>query len=542
MGKILLYGADARMNIMRGIDLLAKAVSSSLGPAGRNTIIYNGYDDPILTKDGITIAHNIEVEDPTIDAGIRLVKSVARKTADSAGDGTTTATILAQAIYKGGLEAVLKAKANPVVIKRGIDKAVDYICGKGQALDKIAKPVIGDDIVKVAMIAANNDQAMGSIVAEALRAAGQGGVITVEDSKTFETSLERVEGMDLPSGYLSPYFITDFNRQEVVLENAFILIHERKLSHMKPLLPLFEQISKTGRPIFIISESVEGDLIALLVTNRLKGLLSCCAIKAPGAGPFRKELLGDIAALTGGRAIVSDLGMAPENITLADLGQAAKIVVRKDRTIISGGVGQKPAIDARIASIRTQMPLTESPYEKDKLQERLAKLTGGVSIIRLGAASDVELIEKKGRLEDAVYATRAAIEEGIVVGGGVCLARMSNRLMAMESAFGGDELIGVQIVEKAMLEPLKCIAANAGEVGQEVLDTVLDQGNYNVGFNALTGKFEDLMKAGIVDPTKVIRLELQNAASVAGSLLTTEVLIVNESEDKTKKSRLPGRV
>lgn len=540
MGKTILYGSDARNKLNDGVSFLARAVASSLGPAGRNTVIYNRHGGAILTKDGVTIAEAIEAEDLATDAGVQLVKQVARKTSDSAGDGTTTATVLAQAIYKGGLEAIT-AKANPVVIKRGIDKAVAAVCGPDGFLDSVSCPVVGDAIVQVGTIAANNDPEIGKIIAEALRAAGANGVITVDDSKTFDTSLERVEGMEINSGYVSPYFVNEFDRQECILENCRILIHEQKLSSMKALAPLLEDFARTKAPLLILAEAIEGDLLAMLVLNRLRGNLNVCAVKAPGVGAFRKELLIDIAALTGGKAIIQDLGIATEKIGMAELGTATRVVVKKERTVISGGIGTKDAIDIRIAAIRAQLPLTESPYERDRMQERLAKLSGGVSIIKVGAASEVELLEKKARIEDAVHATRAAIEQGIVPGGGVTLARLSEKLTYFAQELSDDEKAGALIVRRSMLEPLKCIAANAGEDGESILKQSLSGPIFNIGFNALTGEFCDLMEAGIVDPTMVVRLALQNAASVAGSMLTTECLIVQEVKADIKQPKLPGR-
>jgi chaperonin GroEL len=547
MSKRILYGDEARAKILEGVNALADAVKSTLGPRGRNVVIFNKYDWPIITKDGVTVAKSIDLEDLSLDAGAQLVKQAASTTADTAGDGTTTAVVLAQKIYQEGMKAI-NAKANPVAIQRGIEKAVDFICGKvnpktglrsAGELDKYSRPVVGEMIVQVGTVSANGDEKIGQLIAEAMRQAGKDGVITVEESKTIETSLESVEGMQLKTGYISPYFITDPERQEAVLENCYILMCEQKLGSFAPLAGLLEQVHKQGRSILVIAEDVEGEVIPVLVLNKLKGKLNSCAVKAPGVGAFRKELLNDIAALTGGKAILQDLGAKPESIKIGDLGQAEKIIVTRSSTTIVRGRGTRADVDSRINAIRTQLKLLDpaAEYERDRLQERLAKLAGGVSIIKVGADSDVAMQEKKARVEDAMFATRAAVEEGVVPGGGVALARLAHLMHADGPT---DELIGMGIVFVAMSEPLRCIAANSGMNSDDVLGAVLTCKDFDMGYNALTDKMEDLMVSGIIDPTKVVRAALQNAASVAGIMLTCQTLIVDMPEEKSKP-RLPGR-
>lgn len=575
MSKIILYGAEARNKILEGVNMLTDAVAATLGPAGRNAIIYNKFDSPLSTRDGVTVAKNISFDDLALDAGAQLVKQAASETADNAGDGTTTSTILARAIYREGLKAIT-AKSNSVAIKRGIDNAVDFICRKGGELDKHAQPVVGDGIVQVATISANNDQKTGQLIAEAVRMAGKDGVITVEESKTLETTLETVEGMKLPTGYTSPYFVTDQERQESVLEDCFLLICEQKLGSLATIKGILEKVASSGKPLFVIAEDIEGEVLPVLVVNKLKGTLNSCAVKAPGVGSFRKELLNDIAALTGGRAILNDLGATPDNVKLEDLGRAKKIIVTKSATTIITDNQHKEAVNARIKGIRTQLNLEQGEYERDRLQERLAKLTGGVSIIKVGAASQVEMSEKKARIEDALFATRCAVEEGVIPGGGVTLARlaltidcaksvffdtsfdasidvakqplmMSNRSIPRdirnsfyEAETATDDQVGAKIVQMAMQEPLRCIAQNAGQGPDEVLEKVLASNEFDFGYNALTDTYEDMLDAGVLDPVKVVRTALQNAASVAGIMLLTETLIIESPEEKGKP-RLPGR-
>ena len=538
MGKKILYGKDARNALLLGIDALADAVSTTLGPAGRNAVIYSRHDSPSSSRDGVTVAKAIGLDELAQDAGCQIIKAVASKTADEAGDGTTTATILARSIYKEGLAAVEGKKANPVVIRRGIDKAVGHICGKGGRLDAISKPIHGDMVEQVAAVSANNDPVLGGIIAAAIRNATTSGVITVEESKTLDTYVETVEGMQVGAGWISPYFITDPGRQEAVLIEPHVLLCEQRIGSMQLLIPLFEAVQKSGRPILVLAEDVEGEVLPLLVVNHIQGRLSCCAVKAPGPGPFRKDLLNDISALTGGKAIISDLGMKQECFKYTDLGRAEKVIVGKDKTTIIAH-GNKAAVDARISLIRAQLDTETSEYQRDRLQERLAKLVGGVAIIKVGAGSDVELIEKKARLEDALHATRAAIDEGIVPGGGVALARLSGELPGLE--LEGDEAVGRDIVAKAMLEPLKCIVSNAGEDGGEILREVLASDQPDFGYNALTGRFCGMVSGGIIDPTKVVRITLQNAGSAAGQLLLTETLIVEDEKRDKGKPGLPGR-
>jgi chaperonin GroEL len=537
MAKHIVHGEESRQAILRGVNLLADAVKVTLGPKGRNVVIEKKFGSPTITKDGVTVAKEIELKDPLENMGAQMVREVASKTSDVAGDGTTTATVLAQAIYREGVKTVA-AGANPMALKRGIEKAVITITGKlnkdgdrekGE-LDKFSKPVTGEMIGQVGTISANNDETIGRIIAEAMKKVGKDGVITVEESKTLETQLEVVEGMQFDRGYLSPYFVTDPERMEAALENAYILIHEKKISSMKDLLPLLEQIAKSGKPLLIIAEDVEGEALATLVVNKLRGTLQVCAVKAPGFGDRRKAMLQDIAILTGGKAITEDLGIKLENVQVSDLGQAKKITVDKDNTTVVEGKGKHAEIEGRVKEIRSQVEKTTSDYDREKLQERLAKLVGGVAVIKVGAATETEMKEKKARVEDAMHATRAAVEEGIVPGGGVALARCVPALEKLKVE--GDEQIGVNIVKKAITEPLRMIAENAGEEGAIVLGKINDSKDNNFGYNALTGDYEDLVKAGVLDPTKVVRTALTNAGSISSLMLTTEALVAEIPEDK----------
>jgi chaperonin GroEL len=544
MAKQIVHGEESRQAILRGVNILADAVKVTLGPKGRNVVIDKKFGSPTITKDGVTVAKEIELKDNLENMGAQMVKEVASKTSDVAGDGTTTATVLAQAIYREGVKTVA-AGANPMALKRGIEKAVELVCGKlnkdGERekgeLDKLSKPVQGDHIAQVGTVSANNDATIGNIIAEAMKKVGKDGVITVEESKTLETQLEVVEGMQFDRGYLSPYFVTDPERMEAVLENAYILIHEKKISSMKDLLPLLEQIAKGGKPLIIIAEEVEGEALATLVVNKLRGTLHVAAVKAPGFGDRRKAMLQDIAILTGGKAITEDLGIKLENVQVQDLGQAKKVTIDKDNTTIVEGKGQHKEIEGRVKEIRSQVEKTTSDYDREKLQERLAKLVGGVAVIKVGAATETEMKEKKARVEDAMHATRAAVEEGIVPGGGVALARSAASLDKLKLT--GDEQIGVNIVKRAMQEPLRQITENAGEEGAVVLGKVLESKEVNFGFNALTGEYEDLVKAGVLDPTKVVRTALQNAGSIAALMLTTEALVSELPEEK-KSAPMPG--
>ncbi|QEE29717.1 chaperonin GroEL [Terriglobus albidus] len=531
MAKQILHGEDSRQAILRGVNTLADAVKVTLGPKGRNVVIEKKFGSPTITKDGVTVAKEIELKDPIENVGAQLVKEVASKTSDVAGDGTTTATVLAQAIYREGVKTVA-AGANPTALKRGIDKAVETIVGKrkedgsveGGALAKLSKPVSGDMIAQVGTISANADSQIGSIIAAAMQKVGKDGVITVEESKTMETQLDVVEGMQFDRGYLSPYFVTDAERMEAVLENPYILIYEKKISTMKDLLPLLEQIARTGKPLVIIAEDVDGEALATLVVNKLRGTLNVAAVKAPGFGDRRKAMLGDIAILTGGRAITEDLGIKLESVKLEDLGTAKRVTIDKDNTTIVDGAGKDTEIEGRVREIRAQVEKTTSDYDREKLQERLAKLVGGVAVIKVGAATETEMKEKKARVEDAMHATRAAVEEGIVPGGGVALVRCAKDVDALIKTLEGDEKIGASIIRRAIEEPLRQIVGNAGEEGAVVVGKILE-GKDNQGYNAATGVFEDLVAAGVIDPTKVTRTALQNAASISGLLLTTEALI-----------------
>ncbi len=545
MAKQIVHGEESRQAILRGVNVLADAVKVTLGPKGRNVVIDKKFGSPTITKDGVTVAKEIELKDTLENMGAQMVKEVASKTSDVAGDGTTTATVLAQAIYREGVKTVA-AGANPMALKRGIEKAISQVCGaidpktgdrgKGE-LDKFSKPVQGEMISQVGTISANNDSTIGQIIAEAMKKVGKDGVITVEESKTLETQLEVVEGMQFDRGYLSPYFVTDPERMEAVLENAYILIHEKKISSMKDLLPLLEQIAKGGKPLVIIAEDVEGEALATLVVNKLRGTLHVSAVKAPGFGDRRKAMLQDIAILTGGKAITEDLGIKLENVQVSDLGQAKKVTIDKDNTTIVEGKGKHNEIEGRVKEIRSQVDKTTSDYDREKLQERLAKLVGGVAVIKVGAATETEMKEKKARVEDAMHATRAAVEEGIVPGGGVALARCVPSLDKLKAE--GDEQIGINVVKRALQEPLRQIAENAGEEGAIVLGKINDSKDNNFGYNALTGEYEDLVKAGVLDPTKVVRTALQNAGSIASLMLTTEALI-SELPEKKEAPAMPG--
>ncbi|MGA8270826.1 MAG: chaperonin GroEL [Candidatus Sulfotelmatobacter sp.] len=538
MAKQIVHGEESRQAILRGVNLLADAVKVTLGPKGRNVVIEKKFGSPTITKDGVTVAKEIELKDGLENMGAQMVREVASKTSDVAGDGTTTATVLAQAIYREGVKTVA-AGANPMAMKRGIEKAVALVCGqfdkktgergKGE-IDKFSKPVSGEMIAQVGTISANNDETIGHIIAEAMKKVGKDGVITVEESKTLETQLEVVEGMQFDRGYLSPYFVTDPERMEVAIENAYVLINEKKISSMKDLLPLLEQIAKSGKPLLIIAEDVEGEALATLVVNKLRGTLQVAAVKAPGFGDRRKAMLQDIAILTGGKAITEDLGIKLENVQIADLGQVKKITIDKDNTTLVEGKGKHGDIEGRVKEIRSQIDKTTSDYDREKLQERLAKLVGGVAVIKVGAATETEMKEKKARVEDAMHATRAAVEEGIVPGGGVALARCVPALDKLK--LEGDEQIGVNIVKRAIQEPLRQIAENAGEEGAVVLGKISESKDSNFGYNALTGDYEDLVKAGVLDPTKVVRTALTNAGSIAALMLTTEALVAEIPEKK----------
>ena len=527
MAKQIVTGENSRQAILRGVNILADAVKITLGPKGRNAVIEKKFGAPIITKDGVTVAKEIELQDPLENMGAQMVREVASKTSDVAGDGTTTATVLAQAIFREGVRTVA-AGASPMALKRGIDKAVEVAVGE---IKRLSREVKGDMIAQVGTISANTDKQVGSIIAEAMKKVGKDGVITVEESKTMETTLEVVEGMQFDRGYLSPYFVTDPERMECVLEDVNILIHEKKISSMKDLLPLLEQTAKMSKPLLIIAEDVEGEALATLVVNKLRGTLQCAAVKAPGFGDRRKAMLEDIAILTGGKAITEDLGIKLEKLKLEDLGRAKKVTIDKDNTTIVAGAGKASDIEGRIKQLRVQVEDTTSDYDKEKLQERLAKLVGGVAVIKVGAATETELKEKKARVEDAMHATRAAVEEGIVSGGGIALLRCLPALEKLK--LHDDEAIGVNIVKRALEEPLRQIAQNAGHEGALVVGRVRDSKDENFGFNAETGEFGDLVKAGVIDPAKVTRLALQNAASIVSLMLTTEVLIADaKGEEK----------
>jgi chaperonin GroEL len=537
MPKQLKFDEEARAALLRGVNLMAEAVKATLGPKGRNVVIDKKFGSPTITKDGVTVAKEIELKDNFEDMGAQLIKEVASKTSDVAGDGTTTATVLAQAIFREGLRNVT-AGANPMALKRGIDAAVEAVVEELKKLSKSTKDK--KEIAQVATIAANNDKTIGNLIAEAMEKVGKDGVITVEESKSAETVLDVVEGMQFDRGYLSPYFVTDAERMECVLEDAYLLIHEKKISVMKDMLPLLEQVARAGKPLLVIAEDVEGEALATLVVNKLRGTLQCCAVKAPGFGDRRKAMLEDIAILTGGKAITEDLGIKLENIKLDDLGRAKKVVVDKDNTTIVEGAGKPAAIEGRIKQIRTQIEETTSDYDREKLQERLAKLAGGVAVIKVGAPTETAMKEKKARVEDALNATRAAVEEGIVPGGGVALLRAAKAIDAL--TLEGDEKVGAQIVKRALEEPIRQIVENAGLEGSVVVEKVRSDTRVTWGFDAETLQYVDMMEAGIIDPTKVERIALQNAASVASLLLTTEALITDlpEEEKKTTPSMPHG--
>jgi chaperonin GroEL len=538
MAKVIVHGEESRQAILRGVNVLADAVKVTLGPKGRNVVINKKFGSPTITKDGVTVAKEIELGDHLENMGAQMVREVASKTSDVAGDGTTTATVLAQAIYRDGVRTVA-AGANPMALKRGIERAVTTICGtvdkdgnrsKGY-LDGFSKPVSGDMIAQVGTISANNDETIGRIIAEAMKKVGKDGVITVEESKTMETSLEVVEGMQFDRGYLSPYFVTDPERMEATLDDAYILINEKKISTMKDLLPILEQVAKMGKPLLIVAEEVDGEALATLVVNKLRGTLQVAAVKAPGFGDRRKAMLQDIAILTGGKAITEDLGIKLENVQVSDLGRAKKITIDKDNTTIVEGKGKGAEIEGRVKEIRSQIDKVTSDYDREKLQERLAKLVGGVAVIKVGAATETEMKEKKARVEDAMHATRAAVEEGIVPGGGVALVRCQTALDELKFK-NDDEQTGAEIVARALEEPLRQIVANSGEEGAIVVGKVRESKDNNFGYNAQTDKFEDLVKAGVIDPTKVTRTALQNAASIAALMLTTEALVSELPEEK----------
>jgi chaperonin GroEL len=526
MAKQITYGDQSRQAILRGVNQLADAVKVTLGPKGRNVIIDKTFGSPTITKDGVTVAKEITLKNALENMGAQMVREVASKTSDVAGDGTTTATVLAQAIYREGAKNVV-AGANPMELKRGIERAVEIITS---ALKTMAKPVGGAMVAQVGTISANNDDTIGVIIADAMEKVGKDGVITVEEARTMETSLEVVEGMQFDRGYLSPYFVTDPERMEVVLEDALILIHEKKISSLRDLLPVLERAAQSGRPLLVVSEDLEGEALATLVVNKLRGTLNVAAVKAPGYGDRRKAMLEDLAILTGGRAITEDLGIKLENVTVDDLGRAKKITIDKDNTTIIEGAGTKQAIEGRVKQLRAQVEDTTSDYDREKLQERLAKLVGGVAVIKVGAATETEMKEKKARVEDAMHATKAAVEEGIVPGGGVALLRACQALSGV--TLDGEQQIGVQIVARAAEEPLRWIATNAGHEGAVVVAKVKGMGPEE-GFNALTDTYENLVRAGVIDPVKVVRTALQNAASIASLMLTTEAL-VSELPEKTK--------
>ncbi|MFN2393237.1 MAG: chaperonin GroEL [Pyrinomonadaceae bacterium] len=539
MAKQVIHGEDSRAAILRGVNQLADAVKVTLGPKGRNVVIDKKFGSPTITKDGVTVAKEIELKDSLENMGAQMVREVASKTSDVAGDGTTTATVLAQSIFKEGVRTVA-AGANPMALKRGIDKAVERVI---EEIHSFAKPVSGDSIAQVGTVSANGDKTIGTIIAQAMEKVGKDGVITVEESKTMDTTLEVVEGMQFDRGYLSPYFVTDPERMEAVLENPYILINEKKVSSMKDLLPILEQVAKLGKPLLIIAEDVEGEALATLVVNKLRGTLNVAAVKAPGFGDRRKAMLEDIATMTGGQVISEDMGVKLESITVDDLGQAAKITIDKDNTTVVDGGGAGEAIEGRVKLIRNQIDETSSDYDKEKLQERLAKLVGGVAVIKVGAATETEMKEKKARVEDAMHATRAAVEEGIVAGGGVALVRASRVLDDFKTdAEDADEQIGVTIVKRALEEPLRQIAQNAGAEGAVIVGKVREDESENFGFNAATEKFEDLVAAGVIDPAKVTRYALQNAASIAGLMLTTEAMIseIPEKDDHAGMGGMPG--
>jgi len=533
MAKQIVHGEESRQAILRGVNLLADAVKVTLGPKGRNVVIEKKFGSPTITKDGVTVAKEIELRDAQENMGAQMVREVASKTSDVAGDGTTTATVLAQAIFREGVKTVT-AGANPMALKRGIDKAVERAT---QEIRKIAKPVTEDMIAQVGAIAANGDETVGKLIAEAMQKVGKDGVITVEESKTIETSLEVVEGMQFDRGYLSPYFVTDAETMDVILENPVILLSDKKISLMRDMLPILEQVAKLGRPILIIAEDIEGEALATLVVNKLRGTLGVAAVKAPGFGDRRKDMLEDIAIITGAKVISDDLGIKLEQVMLEELGDARKVTIDKDTTTIIDGGGDTQDLQARVKTLKAQIEDSDSDYDREKLQERLAKLLGGVAIIRVGATTETELKEKKARVEDAMHATRAAVEEGIVPGGGVVLIRAAKALdkfnpFPTNEAADPDEQIGVNIVKRALEEPLRQMVANAGKEGAAIVERVRSEKNPNIGYNVVTQEFEDLVAAGVIDPAKVVRSALQHAASIAGLMLTTEALISEFQEEQ----------
>ena len=534
MAKEIIHGEQSRQAILRGVNQLADAVKITLGPKGRNVVLDKKFGSPTITKDGVTVAKEIELKDGMENMGAAMVREVASKTSDVAGDGTTTATVLAQAIFREGVKNVA-AGANPMALKRGIEKAV---AAATEELKKLSKPVKGEMISQVGAVSANNDKTIGGIIAEAMKKVGKDGVITVEEAKSIETSLEVVEGMQFDRGYLSPYFVTDPERMEVEMNECVILLNEKKISSMKDLLPLLEQVAKGGRPLLIIAEEVEGEALATLVVNKLRGTLAAAAVKAPGFGDRRKAMLEDIAILTGGKVISEDLGIKLENVRLENLGRAKKITIDKDNTTIIEGAGKHSDIEGRVKQLRVQIEETTSDYDREKLQERLAKLVGGVAVIKVGAATETELKEKKARVEDAMHATRAAVEEGIVPGGGVALLRCIPPLDKLK--LDGDEQVGVNIVRRALEEPLRMIAFNAGHEGAVVTEKVRQNADANFGFNAENEQYEDLVKSGVIDPTKVTRTALQNASSIAALLLTTEALVSEIKEEEKTPPMPPG--
>jgi chaperonin GroEL len=526
MAKQIVYAENSRQAILRGVNQLADAVKVTLGPKGRNVVLEKKFGGPNITKDGVTVAKEIELKDPLENMGAQMVREVASKTSDVAGDGTTTATILAQCIYREGVKAVA-AGANPMALKRGIEKSVEVAV---EEVKKLSKPVTGEMIAQVGTISANSDHTIGNIIAEAMKKVGKDGVITVEESKTMVTELQTVDGMQFDRGYLSPYFVSDAERMECVLEEPYILIHEKKISNMKDLLPLLEQIARAGKPLLVIAEEVEGEALATLVVNKLRGTLNACAVKAPGFGDRRKAMLEDIGILTGGKAIMEETGIKLEGVKLEDLGKAKRVTVDKDNTTLVDGAGTQKAIAGRIKQLRAQIEETTSDYDREKLQERLAKLAGGVAIIKVGAATETEMKEKKARVEDALHATRAAVEEGIVPGGGVALLRAAKGLDTLKLV--GDEQIGVNIVKRACEEPVRQIVGNAGYEGAVIIEKIHNANDANYGFNAATAQYEDLVKSGVIDPTKVTRSALQNASSIAALMLTTEAMIAEIPEKK----------
>jgi chaperonin GroEL len=529
--KQIVYSEGARQAILRGVNQLADAVKVTLGPKGRNVVLEKKYGGPTITKDGVTVAKEIELKDPLENLGAQMVREVASKTSDVAGNGTTTATVLAQSIYRVGVKSVA-AGANPMALRRGIEKAVDAVI---EEIKKYSKPVSGAMIAQVGTISANGDATIGERIAEAMQKVGKDGVITVEESKTMETTIDMVEGMQFDRGYLSPYFVSDAERMECVLEEPYILIHEKKISNMKDLLPLLEQIARSGKPLLVVAEEVDGEALATLVVNKLRGTLNTCAVKAPGFGDRRKAMLEDMAIVTSGKAIMEETGIKLEGVQLEDLGRAKRVTIDKDNTTIIEGAGSEKAIQGRIQQLRAQIEETTSDYDREKLQERLAKLAGGVAVIKVGAATETEMKERKARVEDALHATRAAVEEGIVPGGGVVMLRATKALEELKLT--GEEQIGVDIVKRACEEPLRQIAQNAGFEGAVIVEKVRANENANFGFNAETGAFEDLVKAGVIDPTKVARTALQNASSIASLMLTTEALVCEIPE---KKEPMPG--